>query len=280
MGFPAPADVRAFLQNYGLDLKSTLTLQGTTAVGSAIVTGLDTTGLRPWMYVAGTGIQKNTQIASVDIVDPTNGQITLNAPATAAGSPTLTITYYSVLGDDWYTDVLNKEIIPIVNRMTRQSFNGIQTVTEYYDGTGSSVLSLRRRPIVALLNLSYTNVDSTLYYLSPMAMQVIADEGVLKAKANFNESTYSPVFWKGQKNLRVTYSYGWATCPDDVSQAIKYILASLALTQVANFTGGGNLSAQGYSRDFGKNGRYTDLRSSLVHRAYALLRNYASGAGS
>jgi hypothetical protein len=183
----------------------------------------------------------------------------------------------TVLGDGWFSDVLANEVAPIIERVCRQRFDAIETVVEYYDGTGSSVLVLRRRPVVRLLNLSYTNVDSNLYYLTPSAMQVIGDEGILKAKANFNESTYTPIFWKGQRNLRVTYQVGWATCPHDVAQAMKYFVAEAALGHVADQTGGGGLTVQGYGRDYGRRGRYTNVRNSLARRGYALLRKYMTG---
>ena len=183
----------------------------------------------------------------------------------------------AALSDGWINDNLINEVYPIVKRITRQTFDAVETVTEYYDGTGSSILVLRRRPILALINLSYTNVDSNLYYLTPSAMQVITDEGMLKAKANFNESTYTPIFWKGQRNLRVTYSVGFANCPNDVAQAMKYMVAESALGQIADQTGGGGLTVQSFSRDYGKRGRYTNIRNALARRAHALLLPYMTG---
>jgi len=277
-GFPSPSDVRALLRGYGLDVESSLVLTGTLATGSAVVTGMDTTKLEPGFYVSGTGIPAYTKILTVDTIDPTNGQITLDDTATATGAKSLTFTYYDAVTDGWITDKRDNEIKPYLERVCRTKFDGTVQVTEYYDGTGSSILALRRRPINKVISLSYTNVDSNLYYLSPNAMQIIADEGILKAKANFNESTYTPIFWKGQRNLRVTYEVGWATCPAAAAQAMKYLLAELALGHVADMTGGGSLSTNGYSRDYGKRGRYTNARNSLARRAHALLHQYMSGA--
>ena len=279
-GFPTGQEVRTFLKGFGINTTGSLVLPGILSSGSAIITGIDTTSLEPLMYVSGPGIQPLSQIQSVDIVDPTNGQITLDIVTTSTGLNALTFIYFTVISNDWFMKTLTDEIQPIIERITRKKYDGIATVTEYYDGTGSSVLALRRRPIIALVNLSYTNVDSNLYYLSPNAMVVIQDEGILKAKANFNESTYTPIFWKGQRNLRVTYSYGYASCPTKIARAILFLMSEAALGQIADFTGGGSLTTQGYSRTFGKRGKYTDIRNSLARRAYALLREEMTGMAS
>jgi len=280
---PAPSDVRNLLASYP-DVqtgKQTLVLPGTLSSGSAIVTGIDTTKLDSLMQVSGTGIPNiplATFVLAIGVVDPMNGTLTLTQAATANGVQLLTFTFNSVVTDQWYANCLNGEVLPFVSRITRMTFNGVQTITEYYDGNGSSVLALRRRPIVALLSVSYTNVDSNLYYLTPSALVVITDEGILKAKANFNESTYTPIFWKGQRNIRVTYQVGFANCPIDVGTAIMYLLAESALGIIADQTGGGSVSLQGYSHDHGKRGLYTNLRNSLARKAYALLRVYMTGA--
>ena len=278
MAFPTPADVRKLLKGFNIDTKSTLVLAGNLQSGVATVTGIDTTSLEPSFYVSGANIPALTKVLSVDVVDPANGQITLDSQATGTASGvSLTFTYYDVLTDDWFNDCLNNEVQPYVEAKCRQKFDQIETVTEYYDGTGSSILVLRRRPVVSLVSLSYTNVDSNLYYLTPTAMVLIPDDGVLKAKANFNESTYTPIFWKGQRNLRVEYQVGWATCPADVAQAIKYMMAESGLGQIADQTGGGGLSLQAFSREYGDRGRYTNIRNMFAAKAYGLLRKYMTG---
>jgi hypothetical protein len=279
-GLPEPKDIRDLLEGYGLEKESTLSLVGTLTDGSAIITGIDTRNLAKYMNLFGTGIPAAAQIASVDIVGET-GQITMSAPATATDTDAaITVTYYCVVSDKWIQDRLDNLILPFIERITRQKFNGIQTVTEYYDGTGSPLMILRRRPIVQLISISYTNVDSNLYYLTPSAMQVIAEEGVLKAKANFNESSYIPIFYKGERNIRITYQYGYASCPSDVAEAIMRLTASEVLGHIAGKLGGGNISVQGFSPNYGENGKYTQPRKDLAKTAAALLRAYMTGGGS
>src|SRR5512137_1060087 len=279
-GIPEPQDIRELLEGYGLENQTTLTLSGDLAIGSAVITGIDTTRLAPLMNIFGVGIPAAAQIVSID-VPGTSGQITMSAPATASGTDVvITVTYFCVVSDKWIQDRIDQLIIPFVKRITRQSFDGIQEITEYYDGTGSPIMVLRRRPIVQLMKISYTNVDANLYYLTPNAMQIIYDEGILKAKANFNESSYIPIFYKGVRNIRITYTYGYATCPKDVAEAIMRLAASEVLGHIAGKTGGGNVGVQGFSPNYGENGKYTQPRKDLVKTANALLRPYMTGMAS
>jgi len=280
-GVPGPSEVRNLLEGYGLDLQTNLSLIGTWVSGSKVISGLNTTKLTAFMNVFGTGIPALAQIASVDIVDPTAGQITLNVPTSVSQtSQPLTVTYFNVLSDNWIQNRITNRILPWVTAKTRQSFQGVQTVTEYYDGTGSPLMILRRKPIVQLISISYTNVDSNLYYLTPSAMQVIADEGILKAKANFNESSYIPIFFRGDRNIRIMYSYGYNTCPGDIGEAIAMLTADVCLEHIASKTGGGNLTVQAFTRDFGEAGRYSTHRKNLTKQAWALMKPYMTGAAS
>lgn len=279
-GIPEPSDIRAFLEGYGIDTQKTISLTGTWEADSAIITGIDTRNLAVGMNVFGNGVPALAVIQTVDIVS-VDGQITLNVPATLSGTASaITVTYYCIVSDSWIQDAITNEVLPWITSKTRQTFDGLSQVTEYYDGTGSSIMILRRRPIVQLLQISYTNVDTNLYYLTPTAIQVISEEGILKAKANFNESTYIPIFYRGERNLRITYQYGYATCPGDVARAIKCFVADLVLAHVANKTGGGNQGLPGISRDYGERGKYTNLRRDFGLRGMALLRKYMTGGAS
>lgn len=281
MALPTPKDIRDLLEGYGLDLTNQLTLSGTWDGSTAVITGIDTTRLQPYMYVSGTGIPAGAQIATVDIIDPINGQITLDVVTTAPGADApIIVTYYCVVSENWIRKCRDEEVIPWVESKTRQSLSGVQQVTEYYDGTGSPIMILRRRPIVELISISYTNVDSNLYYLTPSAMQVIADEGILKAKANFNESSYIPIFFRGDRNIRITYRYGFEDCPPDISRAVAMLVACEVLAHVGNKTGGGDIGLQSFNRGYGETGKWTHRRRQLAKVALALLKKYITGGAS
>jgi len=280
---PQGSDVRNLLRGYGFDLTVTLTLTaGTVTQNSAVVSGINTLGLFPNMIVSGPGIQPGTFISAINVIDPVNGQITLDVIAMANGSNvSLVFTYYPACGDDWLANERDNFIIPWITRVTRQVFTSIETVTEYYDGTGGSILALRRRPIQQLLAIWYTNVDSNLYYLTPSAIQVVAEEGLLKAKANFNESTYIPIFYRGERNVVVQYTVGYAQMPNDVYQAVTCLMAERALAHQASKTGGGSgLGTQGYSRSFGDRGKYGNRRLELKNEAMAILNQYTTRSGA
>jgi hypothetical protein len=274
---PTTADIRNLLEDYGLDLSGTASLTGNTAIGSPIITAIDTRALEELQTINGAGIPAGSFIASIDTVAP-SGQITMsaNALATATGVA-LSAVSFPVVSNRWLTNERDRFVIPWVEEKCRKSFSEIKTVTEYYSGTGSSLLILKNRPIVSLLVLGYTNVDTNFYYLSPYAVQTIAEEGILKAKANFNESSYIPIFYKGDRNIKVTYSYGYASMPDDVSHAVSCFVAERALGHIGSKTGGGDLSGEKYSRGFGSRGKWTHERNDLARAGIALIRKYMTG---
>lgn len=280
-GIPEPKDIRDLLEGYGLDLQTSLSLSGTWELGSAIITNIDTTRLGRYMNVFGAGIPAAAQIVSVDIVSATAGQITISAPTTAAGNAAaITISYFCVVSDEWLQSTLSNEIIPWVQRIARQKFDAIETVTEYYDGTGESLLILRRRPIVQLISLNYTNVDPSFYYLAPTAIQVISDEGILKAQSNCDNPGMIPIFARGSRNLCVTYQVGKATCPSDVARGITLLAADLTLAHIASKTGGGSPGLPGFNPDYGPNGKWSTHRADLARRGISALRPYMTGAFS
>jgi len=181
------------------------------------------------------------------------------------------------VSEAWVLDKMTGMVIPWVERKTKLTFDEISTITEYYSGTGNSILVLRHRPIVALLSISYTNVPSDQFFISPLAIQVIADEGILKAKANFNESNYTPIFARGERNLRIQYTYGFTTIPTELAHAVKCLTAEKVLGHIASRTGGGGLSVQSFSRQYGSRGKFTDIRNELARDGIAALREYLTG---
>jgi hypothetical protein len=116
------------------------------------------------------------------------------------------------------------------------------------------------------------------FYLTPSSIEVISDEGILRIKsvATAAYSVYS-FFPRGVDNIKVTYKYGFsATIPNDLYQAIINLVSVEILRRLANETGGGSLSVQGFSRDYGMFGKYTDYRKSLSNQAIGVLKSYAT----
>lgn len=181
----------------------------------------------------------------------------------------------AVLSDAWVERCRDEKVIPHIEDITGLTFDGITTVTEYYSGTGKSTLMLNRRPIVDVISLEYTNqvTEGNL----EEAIEVIASEGILKGISDYNEGLYAPLFKKGDKNIKVTYTYGTSDYPTKVFGAIKSLVAAKMLNNVGNRTGGGDLMVQAFSRGYGPNGKYTHKMKDLVAEGYALLRHWMTG---
>lgn len=180
----------------------------------------------------------------------------------------------TILPDAWITSRITSMVIPYVKKYTRQNFDGITSVTEYYNGNGKNVLMLNRRPIVDVTEIKYVIGGYSMPILNLAMIEQIKAEGILKAKSNFDEAYFLPVFAKGLQNIKVTYTYGWADYPVDIKEAITQLTASLCLGFIGARTGGGSLSVQGFSRNFGSRGKYTDIRNDLDRWAHGLLDNY------
>lgn len=183
----------------------------------------------------------------------------------------------TILTTSWIQKRLDSFVVPYVERITRQSFSGVTSVTEYYSGNGKNIMILNRKPVVAVTEIRYVLGSNNISILNLGNIEVVQSEGILKAKRNYEESFYLPVFAKGDYNIKVTYTYGYASCPDDVSEAIIYLCAEQALGFIGARTGGGSITMQAYGRQFGERGKYTDIRNDLSRQAYALLSPYMTG---
>jgi len=205
-----------------------------------------------------------------------NAQLGTYIDLTDAGSGTITLSKYDyvILTSSWIQKRLDSFVVPYVERITRQSFSGIDTVTEYYSGNGKNIMILNRKPVVAVTEIRYVLGSNNISILNLGNIEVVQSEGILKAKRNYEESFYLPVFAKGDYNIKVTYTYGYTTCPDDVKEAIIYLAAWQVLNHIGARTGGGSITMQSYGRQFGDRGKYTDIMLSLSQMGHALLSPY------
>lgn len=177
--------------------------------------------------------------------------------------------------DAWITLMRDEEIVPHIEDVTRSKFTEITEVTEYYNGTGLKVLILNRRPIVEVTAIAYVNDLAEGNLLN--SVELISSEGILRSKSRLNEGVYGPIFKRGAKNIKVTYTYGFDDFPTDIARAVKNMVAAKILTLIGARTGGGSLSVQAHGRSYGSHGKYTEIRKELVHGAYALLKKYTTG---
>lgn len=272
MGIPTVTEIRNYLENYCIDTISTYVLTGNITTGSPVITNIATANLRPQMIVNGAGIPVDARILSVD----NSMQITLdvNATATTTGV-SLTISYYTEISDHWLTMERDNSVIPFCEMVTKQSFTSSSTVTEFYSGNGENTLILDRRPIIEVTDIRYVLGGQNLAVLNLSNIEQIRSLGILKAKRNYEETYYLPVFAKGNNNLKVTYTYGYTNLPNDLKMAVIMLVCSNALGMIGARTGGGSsLSMQSYSRNFGARGMYNDVRVDMEKRSMQILKNY------
>lgn len=180
----------------------------------------------------------------------------------------------TVLTDAWIERCRDEEILPHVKEVTKLNFDAEQSLTEPYNGTGSSVLILNRRPVSSVTNIRYTASEPGVNLIS--VVELFGSEGIIKIKTQYSEGIYGPVFSRGEKNILVTYTYGFTDYPTDVARAIKLMVGAKMLALIGARTGGGSLTVQSHGRSYGSHGKYTDIRKELVASAYSLLRKYTT----
>jgi hypothetical protein len=180
----------------------------------------------------------------------------------------------TVLPTAWIDKRITNFIYPYVQRITKQNFNGVKEITEYYSGNGQSILILNRRPVVSLTQIflvSYNDVEAK---LGTSNIEIITTEGTLKSIGVFENYPYVSLFPLGIDNLKITYKYGFSDCPEDVKEAMIYLAAEQVLGFIGNRTGGGDLGVQAINKSYGTRGKWTHERNDLARQAHALLAHY------
>lgn len=181
-----------------------------------------------------------------------------------------------VLTNAWIDNCITKDVIPEVEKITRQVFTSSETeTTEYYSGNGSDVLILNRRPVNEIVSIININSWRNINFLE--SIELISAQGIIKAKSNYVEVTGLPIFQKGTRNFKITYKYGFADYPDIIFMAIVKLASAKVLNLIGARTGGGALTVQAFGRNYGSHGKYTDIRKELVVSAYGVLKYYATG---
>ena len=180
------------------------------------------------------------------------------------------------ISDAWIADVQTNSVMSYVNRVTRQDWGAAAPVTyvEYFDGNGSDLLILPRRPIASIVDITF--IGGTIYPITISAVQLLSAEGILKARSKISEGVERRFFQQGKRNIRVTYTAGGP--PDaKLCYAVKLLVAERCLGNIANRTGGGDLSVQSHSRSYGPRGKYGNLRTEMKREAMGILRNFMTG---
>lgn len=183
----------------------------------------------------------------------------------------------TVLTDPWIERKLTNVIIPFVERLIGRSAEGSESVVEYLSGNGKSILLLSRKDVVSLTSLEYVTGGDFDTTIGLSGVRLIPNQGMIKSVSNITEGGYSTLFAKGIKNIKVTYTVGSTTIENDLKEAIIMLCAESILGFVGARTGGGSITVQGFSRNFGNRGKYQDIRNDLKREARAILKKYMTG---
>lgn len=270
MAIPTVTEIRNFLEGYCLKTTGQTIVTGNTTAASPVITNVlvSTIDLKPLMRVFGAGIPAGALILSVD----SPSQMTLDVAATATGAAVaMSVTFFTSVTDDWIQQMRDGFVIPFVEEKTAQSYSAVKQAVEYYSGNGGSVLIVDRRPIVSLDDIDVVSGADRPLGVSVSNIEVIAEEGILKATWRTEERVLLGQFPRGTKNIKVTYSYGFASMPEEVKQAVIYFTCNRILGHIANKTGGGSLNVQAFSRNYGGLGKYSNERQELSSMAFGAI---------
>lgn len=113
-----------------------------------------------------------------------------------------------------------------IDARTGRTWQGIATSSdEYYDGNGTSRLQLKRNDIQDVTSLAIDDDNDDIFTTlsgSNPAWYDWYDYGLIKL---ITASSSISVFPENQKNVKVTYTYGNSTVPDDVKMLTVQLVA-------------------------------------------------------
>lgn len=233
------AEVRRLLESYDFNVSHSVNVSGNGITDSNIFT------CNPKGLHIGDLTEANGKITEIS-----ENSITVSIPFTEDVNH-LKVEVYDYVSDEWLNNTWEDQIRPIVEQYVPLEE---KTVEEFHSGIANGILALDNRNINEILEIEggyFTRIDRA--------------SGILKGS-----------FPKGEKNIRIKYTYGGEMKPD-VKRACVMLIASVALGFIGSSTGGGSLNVQGYGRNYGTRGKYNDIRSDFERWAYAILRRYQTG---
>lgn len=276
---PTVQEIFSVLEDYNIDTVSQITFTADVALNDTLtnvaVTGGFTT-IKIGAVISGAGIPTGTTVTAKD---PILNTVTMSNAGTAAAS-TVTITHrsYSIVSSGWVIDHMNNFVIPWMEKKTRQSFYTTTQEEEIYSGNGTTTLVLNRRPVISVEQIRYLVRETYYGAVDVTLIEVIGNEGIIRSLETTSiETTAVPIFPKGKYNIAVTYTYGYANLPEMLQTAIKFFVCESILGQIADRTGGGNISTQGWNRNWGERGKYTNIRNDLARKGLVAMQEYMTG---
>jgi len=204
---------------------------------------------------------------------------------TAVGSNTVTVAteLINVAGDAEIYAVKSNTIQRLIDNATLAieqytgiSFSGTEQKTEYYSGTGADVLILNHKDIISIDQIVF--VDGVFNIDDLSGVDLIPDQGILKA---YSLNTYSGTlnyFPAGNRNIKIVMTVGYLSIPVDVQTAIIKMAINILLCDESGFSGDSqSLSIVAWSSSFGPQGKFSGKRKALISQVKNILKKYRSG---
>lgn len=268
------------LEDYGLGYKTAVSTISFTQIAFTGSTGTitipDTPGILAGMYVyvkygSNEGYHLITSATSTTIVYTDTDGVSQSTAGTCIVYSVKTRAIEDMIA----------RATSLIQRMTGFSFSGVQEFTEWHDGSGTSELMLDRKGIIALVNIAVITQPNWQFNISTSGIDVISDMGLLRAKAatDMEFQARPPLFPKGENNIKVTYTAGFASMPSDLVQALCLMVQADVLGDAAAQAGDpASINVVAWSRSWSNpRGQYGNIRNQWYSQARHIIRHYGSG---
>jgi hypothetical protein len=183
----------------------------------------------------------------------------------------------AIISDSVIERLRDKFVINWIEAKTGLSMSGKKQYTQYYNGNGKNELFLNIKNVISLDSVEYVIGGDVISDLSLTQFVLDGPEGIIKAiRTDLVTSSANPVFRKGRKNIKITFTVGFEAdeIPESLTEGILYLTAEKVLSQIEGRGGGGDVSLQGFSKSYGNRGKYTHIRNELARMGIALINDY------
>jgi hypothetical protein len=143
----------------------------------------------------------------------------------------------TILVDDTRIEGLINACSTAIENYCRRTLHQITYTNEMYDGNNTRYLNLKNYPATAVTQVQVNGVviDPSNY--------VLKDHGVLvrigpypNTFTGLSMSRFNTVWNRGDYNISVSYTAGYAIIPDDIELACKMYVASIFKADIASFS--------------------------------------------
>lgn len=153
-----------------------------------------------------------------------------------------------------------------------QRFLGPRTgIVEYQDGRGQNVILLKQWPVNALTEI---RIDNSSLFLAdtvqPLADYALVDDNMALLRIN-------STFHRGYRNIKITYSAGYATVPSDLQEAALWTMFWKFKTRNAGDIGRTTQTKEGESTSYSQEAP-ADVKNAIAR--YKRTEFYVPNAGT